>query len=63
MYAFRIALAEEQNLLIKERYSQGHQLSNFFHPPPQKLFLFNTRKICRKGFEKSLHNFKQDINK
>jgi len=40
MDAFRIALAEEQNLLIKERYSQGHQLSNFFSSSATETFSF-----------------------
>ena len=40
MDTFRIALTEEQNLLIKEKHSQGHQLSIFFHPPSQKPFSF-----------------------
>lgn len=49
MDTFRIALAEEQNLLIKEKYSQGHQLSIlFFILRHRNLFLFNTRKCTDK---------------
>ena len=37
---FRIALAEEQNLLIKEKHSQGHQLSILFSSSVIETFFF-----------------------
>jgi len=37
---FRIALAEEQNLLIKEKHSQGHQLSILFLSSVTETFFF-----------------------
>lgn len=54
MYAFRIALAEEQNLLIKERYSQGHQLSILFSSSATETFFF---LILEKSAEKGLKNY------
>ena len=53
MYAFRIVLAEEQNLLIKERYSQGHQLSILFSSSATETFFF---LILEKSAEKGLKN-------
>jgi len=51
--AFRIALAEEQNLLIKERYSQGHQLSILFSTSATETFFF---LILENSAEKNLKN-------
>ena len=53
MYAFRIALAKEQNLLIKERYSQGHQLSILFSSSATETFFF---LILENSAEKGLKN-------
>jgi len=33
---------------------------SYFHPLSLKIFSFKTSKICRQGFEKSLHNFKEN---
>ena len=40
MDTFRIALTEEQNLLIKEKHSQGHQLSILFSSSVTETFFF-----------------------
>lgn len=40
MDTFRIALAEEQNLLIKEKHSQDHQLPILFSSSATETFFF-----------------------
>ena len=44
MDTFRIALTEEQNLLIKEKHSQGHQLSILFSSSATETFFFLIRE-------------------
>ena len=36
---------------------------SYYYPLTLKTILFKTSVICRKGFEKSLHNFKEDLYK
>ena len=56
MDAFRIALTEEPKLLIKPK--SVIRLQCF-----RKNISFKTSKICRQWFEKSLHNFEENIYK
>ena len=53
MYAFRTDLTEELKLLIKERYSQGHQLSILFSSSATETFFF---LILENSAEKGLKN-------
>ena len=55
--AFRIVLTEEQNLLLKQNYSQDSQLPILFSSSDTELFFFLYSKIYRKFLEKALHSF------
>ena len=62
MDAFRIVLTEESKLLIKQKYGYDSQLSILLLSSLiENLFLLRLRKSADKRFEKSLHNFKENI--
>ena len=62
MDAFRIVLTEESKLLIKQKHGYDSQLSILLLSSViENLFVLRLRKSADKRFEKTLHNFKENI--